>query len=100
MQDVGDEQFLMLLLVIQSDFKDAGDLRPCRHARRADQRLDRGIDVLAIIRDLNGIRPRDQSALGARVARTGGDIVGVEQEREALIEHLVTGHVRPNQEGL
>ena len=53
-----------------------------------DQPLDRRIDMRAIRADLAGVRPRDQAALRPSVARAGGDIIGIEQEREALVEDL------------
>ena len=52
MQDVGEEQLLMLLLVIEPDFEDAQDFRQRGGARLGDQRLHRGIDMRAIGRDL------------------------------------------------
>ena len=54
-----------------------------------EQRIDRAIDMRAIGRDLLRIRPRDQAALRPRVARAGGDVIGVEQEGEALVERAV-----------
>src|SRR3954471_15555909 len=53
-----------------------------------------------IRRDLGGVRPRDQSALWPCMALPGGDIVRVEQEGEALVENLVSGHVRLDEKRL
>src|SRR3954471_16497029 len=53
-----------------------------------------------IRRDLGGVRPRDQSALWPCMALPGGDIVRVEQEGEALIENLVSRHVRLDEKRL
>ena len=36
-------------------------------------------------------RPRDQAALRPRMARAGRDVIGVEQEREALVEGAIAG---------
>ena len=44
-QDVGEKQFLMLLLVMQADLEDAGHLGPVRILRDRKQPLDRFIDV-------------------------------------------------------
>ncbi len=97
-QDVGDQQFLVLLLVMQADFENRkhGFGFVCRHL--LDQPLDRRIDIDAIAGDVLGVRPRDQPALRTRVARTGGDVIGVEQERKALVEDLVRRIVRQQQE--
>ena len=40
----------------------------------------------AIGRDFCNRRPRDQAALRARLARTGGDIVRIIEESEAFIK--------------
>ena len=100
MQNVGDEQLLMLLLVIEPDLEDAGDLGPHLGVGLLDQRPDCGIDMRAILGDLGGVRARDQAALGPRVARSGGDVVGIEQEGEAFVVDLVVRHVRLQQKGL
>ena len=99
-QDVGEHQLLMLLLVVQADLQNARDLGPRRAARLGDQRFSRRIDMRAVLRDLDGIRPRDQPTLRPRMARTGGDVIRVEQEREALVVNRVARHVRLNQKRL
>ena len=86
-QDVGEQQLLMLLLVIEPELDSgAQDFGKRCRARFDDQPLDRRIDMRAIGGDLAGVRPRDQPALRPRMARAGGDVIGVEQEREALVE--------------
>ena len=52
MQDVGDDQFLMLLLVIEADLDDRSEPRQFGVARRLDQLVHRGVDMRAIGRDL------------------------------------------------
>ena len=42
--------------------------------------------------------PRDQAALRPRVPRAGGDVIGVEQKAEALVELAIAGGVRLEQE--
>ena len=69
MQDVGEQQFLMLLLVMEADLEDAHDVRQLRALGGGDQALDRRIDMRAVGRDLLAVRPRDQAAPGPRVAR-------------------------------
>ena len=51
MQDVGDQQFLMLLFVIETDFENLKDARGVGFRHVLDQPLDRGIDMRAIAGD-------------------------------------------------
>ena len=48
--------------------------------------------------DIVGGRPRDQPALGTRMTRAGGDVIGIEQEGKAFVENFVGRIVRPEQE--
>ena len=91
-QDVGEHQFLMLLLVMEPDLEDRQDRGQRGVVRVVDQRRNRRVDMRAVGRDFARVRPRDQAALRPRMARAGGDVVGVEQEREALVERPVAGH--------
>ena len=82
MQDVGDQQFLVLLLVIA-----VLDLENVEHARGrwrgSIAPLDRRIDMGAIAGGhVVAVRPRDQATLRACVARAGGDVIGIEQKCE------------------
>ena len=98
MQDVGEQQFLVLLLVMQADLQNREYALRVRRRHLLDQPLDRRIDMGAIAGDVLAVRPGDQAALGAGVARPSGDIIGVEQERKTLIENPVGGIVRHQQE--
>ena len=98
MQDIGEQQFLVLLLVMQADLKNREHALRISRRHLLDQPLDRGIDIGAIARHVFAVRPRDQAALRAGVARTGGDVIGVEQERKAFVENLVGWIVRHQQE--
>ena len=89
-QDVGEQQLLMLLLVMQPDLEDR-NTRLASPRGALDQPLDRAIDMGAIGRDLLAIRAGDQAALRARMTRTGGDVIGIEQEAEALVEFAIAG---------
>ncbi len=96
-QDIGDQQFLVLLLVMQADFDNAEHMRGIRGRHVVDQPLDRRVDMGAISGYVLAVRPGDQSALRPRMARTGGDVVGIEQKRKALVENLVARIVRHQQ---
>ena len=69
-QDIGQQQFLMLLLVIEPDLDDR-DRADRRSSVDVDQLRHRGIDMGAVGRDLRSVRPRDQAALRPRLPRPG-----------------------------
>jgi hypothetical protein len=75
MQDIGNEQLLMLLLVMQADFDNFEYPRCIRRRNLPDQPLDRRIDMGAIGRDVLTIGTRDQTALRPRMPWTGGHII-------------------------
>ena len=52
MQDVGQQQFLVLLLMMQSDLDNRCDAIERGIVRTLDQRSDRRVDMRAIPRDL------------------------------------------------
>ena len=93
-QDIGPEQFLVLLLVVQAELDQRNDGRELGLVGALQQPFDGLIDMGAIGRNLRAVRPRDHAALRPRVARTGGDVIGVEQKREALVELTIVGSVR------
>ncbi len=96
MQNIGEQQFLVLLLVLKPDLDDRYQL--IEILRRLDEVRCRRIDMRAIGSDLSGSRPRDQAALRARLARPGGDIIRIVEKGEALIERAIGLGVRPQQE--
>ena len=75
-QKVSQHQFLMLLLVMQSDLDDRKD--PFGLLRRFDQLDHRRIDMRAVGRGLGDAGARDQTALRAGVTRACRHIVGIE----------------------
>ena len=64
-EDVGEEQFLVLLLVVQADLEDAQHLGQLRLVRVRHELLDRFVDMRAECGDPRHVRPRDQAALRA-----------------------------------
>jgi hypothetical protein len=94
MQDVGEDQLLMLLLVIEADLEDAQHLRQARRRGGGDEPLHRFIDVGAERGDLVATRPREQPAPGARVTRSGRHVVRIEKIREAVVERAIAGETR------
>ena len=96
MQDIGEQQFLMLLLVLQADLDDRRQI--VEIFRVCDQLRDRRIDMGAIVGDFGHRRPRDQAALRTRLPGTGGDIIRIVEKGEALIEDAIGLEMRPQQE--
>ena len=72
-QEIGQEQFLMLLFVMKANLDD----RPHRFkiVRRLDQRFNSSINVRTIGRRLGNTGTCDQAALRAGLPRTGSDII-------------------------
>ena len=98
MQDVGEHQLLVLLLVIEADLDEG------RHARKGlgvgavDETQHRGVDMGAIVADLGDGGAGDQPALRPRMPRPGADIIGIVQEGETLIEDRMLGRMRGQNE--
>ncbi len=65
--------------------------------RRLNQRRHSGIDMRAIRRRFGDAGAGNKPALRPCLARAGGDIIGVEQKREALIEWAIIGRERTQQ---
>ncbi len=87
MQNIGEQQFLVLLLVIEPDLDDRNEFGEI--GRGFDQLRHRAIDMRAISGDLGRARPRHQAALRPRGARAGRDVIRVVQIGEALIERAI-----------
>ena len=85
MQDVGEQQFLVLLFVIQPQGDDRLDGGPLA-AAFLEQRDHRLVDMLAIRMHLVHRGPREQAALRARMARAERLVVRVEKVMKALVE--------------
>ena len=99
MKDIGEKEFLVLLLVMQPDLQDAqhlGKLRPLD--ARQQQPLDSRIDVGAKRRHAFAVRPREEAAPWPRVARASRHIVRIEEIGELRIEDAVAGKMRHEEE--
>ena len=78
MKDVGQHQFLMLLLVVEADFQKRKHGCERRLIGGVEQVDHRGIDVASISLDLLGSRTRQQATLMTGMARARADVRGVE----------------------
>ncbi len=90
MQQVGDDQFLVLHLVMAAENHAVEHLRR-RPAR--DQPLHRRIDMAAVGHHLVDARAGDQAAPRAGVPRPGLHVIGVEEEGEPVIRRTVAGRM-------
>ncbi len=96
MQDIGEKELLVLLLMIQTDLDDRNKL--AQVLGRFNQRTDRGIDVRAIRANFGSSRPGDQTALRPRLPRSGLHVIRIEQISESLVKHAIAGSERTKQE--
>ena len=86
--DVHEQQLLVLLLVVEAELDERGRRRG---VARVDELVHRVVDVRAVLRDLVDARPREQTALRARVPRTDRFVVRVEEVRVRGVERRVAG---------
>ena len=97
-QDVGQHQFLMLLLVIEADFDQRHQLCERVLAGLVKEFHHRGVDMPAVGGDLVGAGTGQVAALVAGVPRAGADIIGIEQKRVIGVKRLVALAVLAEQE--
>ena len=95
---IGEDQLLMLLFVVGAEQHHLAQRRIELPA--FEQREQVPIDVLAIGVHLLERRPAEQAALRARVLRTDGVVVGIEQVSEQGIERAVARQRRLERERL
>ena len=92
MLDIGEQELLVLLLVLKAKFDHA---ERARRARRcpgvASRSVDPGIDMAAVRHDLVERGSRQKASLGPRVGRAHRLVVGVEQVVIRGREHAVAG---------
>ncbi len=98
MQNVGEHQLLMLLLVMKAKFDKRRDVTDSRGRRVGQQTQYARLDMGAIARHFRGVRPRHQPAVRARMTRTGADVIGIEQKCEVRIIYAIGGNVRRQNE--
>jgi len=96
--DVGQQQFLMLLFVLQPQRHESGQAGI--GGMRVEQLLDAVVDRGAIPLHIGQRRSRDEPALRARVYLADALVVAVEQHPKARIERPEAGLVRFQDEGL
>ncbi len=96
MLEIGEQQLLMLLFMIEPEREQVGAaLRDQWHG------VQHGlVDAAAIVDHVGEAGPRQQAALGPRMARAFRFIIAVEQERPALVVQLVAGNMVAQDERL
>ena len=77
-QDIGQHQFLMLLLVVEADLDQRRELGEAPLAGGLEELDHGGIDMPAIGGDLVGARAGQVAALVPGVPRASADIIGIE----------------------
>lgn len=100
MLDVGEQQFLVLLLMGEAEFEHRRQpLQQC-HIGLRQQAFHGRVDMAAIGVDLFGRRPAEQAALRPRLPFAESLVIGIEEVVEAVVEDGIAGKMRPEQEGL
>lgn len=89
MQDVGEQQLLVLLLMLQAQLQQGRGAGPAVGIGLLDQAQHGRIHMGAVDAHLVQRRAAQQAALGPRVARAQGLVIGVEEVEEALVKGLV-----------
>ena len=100
MEDVHQDQFLMLLLVMQSQGHHRVGGGKHVHARGLNQFFHSRIDERAIGANLFAGRPADHAPLRARMPRADSFVIGIEQKAEAIVVNAIAGKMRRQQERL
>jgi len=98
--EIGQHEFLMLLLVVQPERHERREARPGRVVERRDQRPHGLVDMGPVGVDLGHRRAREQTALGAGVAAAHGLVIGIEQIAVIRVAGSVAGPVGNQQRGL
>ena len=97
-QDVGQHQFLMLLLVVEADFDQRRERRQRVLIGLVEEFHHGGVDMPAIGGDLVGAGAGQMAALVAGVPRSGADVIGIEQEGVVRVKRPVALAVLAEQE--
>ncbi len=99
MQDIGQDQFLMLLLMVDAEFNQRPNRPISRALGSSEQIAHRRIDKGSVGKNLGQARPRQQPALRPRMAGANSFIVRVEEEAPPLIIDPIPGEERNEQKG-
>jgi hypothetical protein len=86
-ENVGQHQLLMLLFVIDADLDNVRQLGSRGHIARK-KLFEPGVHMGAVGEDAIARRPREESALAARLPRPMRFVIGIEAIVESLVERL------------
>ena len=89
-QDIGEDQLLVLLLVIQPELDQESGCFQRGRRRVAKEGKHGGVHMFAVGVNLGQAGPRQHPAMRPRMARTERFVIGIEQMRVARIERAVT----------
>ena len=97
--DVHQQQFLMLLLVIEPQFEQPCDFRKHGVVSVVNEFENGVVDVGAIVQHLVEAWPCQQAALGSFVLWSDRIVVGIEQHLEGRVEFLIAVDMGDQDEG-
>src|SRR5215210_3939087 len=98
MKNICEDEFLMLLLVMQADFDKGEQLVQFALIDGFDQIFHCPVDVRTIGGDFLNAWARDKPALRPIIPRTGSDVIGIEQKRETLVQRPIASRMGQQQE--
>ena len=99
-QDIHQDQFLMLLLVVQAEHDQRRSLGPDGCRRGGDEAFHRRVDMGAIGGNVGRRGARQHAALRPRMPVADGVVIGIEQVGVVLVEDLVSRGMGAEHEGL
>ena len=100
MQDVGEHQLLVLLLVVQAQFGLGGECAARGVRRVLQQAQQRGVDMFAVTPHLVERWPRQQSALRSRMPWAERFVIRIEEVGVVRVEWRVASRVAGEHDGL
>src|SRR5690348_16729323 len=89
MLDVHQDQFLMLLFVIEPQRQERRDLAPLIFSGACEQGLHSRINMRAVTRDLVDARPRQEPALRPWMTRARTFVIGIEEIAVGAIQDAI-----------
>jgi hypothetical protein len=99
-QDIGKDQFLMLLLMMKAERDDRFDPGERLRIGRSDEREHRFVDMATIRIHFGQRRARQQPTLGAFVARTECFVIRIEEKRVLLVKERIARRMSDEQHRL
>ena len=99
MFDIGDQQFLMLLLMMETERDSKSEIRPLLICYAVDQQRHSFIDMMSITIDFLECRARKETALRAWMHGTRALIIRIEQDGKPVVEFVIISQIYLQEKG-